>query len=149
MPKTKTKRIFKGEGTVHHDLFRLENAQTQKNISFHKSPIWEPIEHKHFFHTVDSDGKPQNRCSPTAGHFHYVEVEEKDGELVATCSRPMKMAIVNGKREAVEYTNDNHTHDVTYLQSEEVKKRVYNEDALKFISKQKAETAARMKNPTV
>lgn len=142
--ETKVKRIIKGQEEVHHDLFRLELEETKKNISFNKnSPIWEPVPHKHFFHSIDSDGKPQDKCAPTAGHFHYVSVTEKDGELVAECSEPY---IMDG-RKAKPYTNDSHKHDITYLQSEVLTRRVMNADALKEISRMESENAARMSNP--
>lgn len=150
-PKDKSvKRIIKGMEDVHHDLFRLESSNTKKNISFNKnSPIWEPVAHKHFYHTVDSDGKPQDKCGPTAGHFHFVTVEERNGELVAKCSEPYVMGRDKNtkKMAAVPYENDKHTHDVTYLQSEVLKRRVMNADALKEISRMESENAARMANP--
>lgn len=150
-PKTqesKTKRYLKGEKEVHHDLFRLENKVTKKNVGWGAQPIWEPVEHKHFFHSVNSDGKPQDKSAPSCGHFHYVEVKEVDGELVATCSAPKMMRRnKQGKRVVVDYPNDQHTHDITYMQSEVVKQRVFNEDAIKEISRIQAENSQRMKNP--
>ena len=147
------KRILKGEQTIHHDLFRLESSVTKKNIAYGEQPIWEPLEHKHFFHSINSDGKPQDRCAPSAGHFHYVTVEEKNGELIAKCSEPMSMKTYkkNGRmvREAVPYQNDSHTHSVTYLQSEEVKQRVFSEDALQAINLIKNREAQRLSNPAL
>ena len=148
------KRIIKGEEQVHHDLFRLENAQTRKNISFTKVPLWEPIDHKHFFHTIDSDGKPQDKCAPSAGHFHYVKTKVIDEKLVAECGPPMKMAMVTNeygqkKRKAIAYKNDSHSHDLTYLQSEIVTRRVFSADAMEAISRITNRDVERMKNPLV
>ena len=142
------KRSFRHDTTVHHDLFRLELAQTKKNISYKEdSPLWEAVEHKHFFHSVDSDGKAQNKCVPSAGHYHYVNIKEIDGELIAEVSKPYTMRIKKGKKIEVEYSNDKHTHDATYLLSEEVKRRIYTEDAMRVISQQQNAEANRMKNP--
>lgn len=140
-------RIMRGQQDVHHDLFRLESATTKKNIAYGASPIWEAIDHKHFFHTVNSDGKPQDKCAPTAGHFHFITVKEENGKFVAECSPPYVMGVVKGRKQAVEYKNDAHTHDVTYLQSELIKQRVMNADAMKEISRIENENAKRMANP--
>lgn len=148
--KTKeVKRSLKGTKEVHHDLFKLDTENTKKNVSFTAQPLWEPIPHKHFYHTVDSDGKPQDRCAPSAGHFHKVEIKEVDGEFVGVCSKPYKMVVKNGRRVEVPYGTDEHTHDIVYLQSEVVQQRVFDQEAMKVISHIKNQEAQRMKNPAL
>ena len=146
----KTSRKYKGQIEVDHDLFRLEISNTKKNISFRKNEyIWEEIPHKHMFHTVDSDGKPQYKTCPTASHFHKMTVSEIDGELVAKCSVPYQMKMVKGQRVEVPYESDNHKHEVTYLRSERIMQRVYNKDALNMINSIKNSESQKLKNPTI
>lgn len=148
-------RTFLGDTSVHHDLFRLELATTIKNVSWNSEPLYEKMEHKHIYHSVTSDGTPQDTCCPASGHFHYVTVKEVDGKLVAECSRPYvmgkKKVIKNGRvkfvKQAVPYEADEHTHKVTYLRSEKITRRVYNADAVKVISQIQSEEAKRMTNP--
>jgi len=153
---TKTKKVkkpgrqYKGQIEVDHDLFRLEPANTKKNISFRKDQyIWEEIPHKHMFHTVDSDGKPQYRTCPTASHFHKMVVNDVDGELIAECSGPYQMKMVKGQRVEVPYENDNHKHEVTYLRSERIMQRVYNQDALNMINQIKSQDSEKLRNPAI
>jgi len=149
LSKKPVKRIIRGEQDIHHDLYRLELAVTVKNISFSAKPKWEDIPHKHFFHNINSDGKPQDKSCPTANHFHYIVVDSSNGELSAECSEPYTMGIVDGKKKAIPYKNDKHVHDVTYLQSEVMKQRVMNDDALKEISRIQNRNAQRMQNPAL
>jgi hypothetical protein len=115
---------------VHHDLFRLEVANTRKNLDWTglvEKANWQTIPHVHFYHTVDSDGKTQKFSAPTAGHFHEQIIERnEDGDIVSIeCGPPMVMH----KGKPHPYANDKHTHDVTYLESEMVQRRVRDNEA--------------------
>jgi len=130
-------RKLERSSKVHHDLFRLDVANTKKNMSWDESaPNWVPVPHAHFYHSVTSDGKAQDNSVATAGHFHPIEVHY-DGDKIsgATCGEPMVMH--NGK--AHPYANDKHTHDMSYIDSEVVEKRTTNADAVKMIAQSKAE----------
>lgn len=140
--KNEALRTVKSDQKVWHDLFRLENTKTRKNMSYHddeKMAIWVDVEHKHHFHTHDSKGKKQKFSAPGAGHFHEVIVTEKvvkdaDGNeqkvLVGECGPPMVMH--NRKPHA--YKNDDHRHDVSYIFSEEIEVRKPNEDAVRMMN---------------
>jgi hypothetical protein len=124
------KRFYSGEQEIDHDLFKLEIATMKKNVSFTDVPDYEKIEHVHMFHTVDSNGKKQETCSPVGGHFHMVEVlSERDGVPALKISPPMKYVTQrkNGRkvRVAILLTDedpdgDTHTHTVRYLKSEKI-----------------------------
>lgn len=136
-------RKIKGQEKVYHDLFRLDVATTRKDIGWTANEIWEPVPHKHFFHTYDSSGKKMHRSTPTAAHFHHVTVKEVNGEFVAECGPPM---VLNKGRE-YPYKNDNHTHDVEYLGSEVVEVRTMNTEAVKVINQKMQEEKELMRNP--
>ena len=133
--KNKNKKAIKRNlnkfETVFHDLFQLEVTETLKNEAPYDptlgpdkqshSPQWREVKHKHFFHTCDSDGKKFKYSAPSAGHFHEVQVfEDEDGGLRAECGPPMVMHL--GKPHP--YRNDKHKHEVSYVESEEIAKRV-------------------------
>lgn len=116
------KRTFEKDRIIPSDLFRLEVASMRKNIGFDpKNPIWEGVPHIHFFHTRCSDGRIQVECSAVGGHKHKMTASapEKSGEVAQYICGP---------------ASDGHTHDVTYLQSEEVSARVKNDKATAFIA---------------
>jgi len=160
------KRIVKGNEEIYHDLYRLETANTVKNTSW-QSNVFMPVNvpHVHHFHNIDSDGKAHDKSCAISGHFHFVypDVDEVTGEMRAKCSEPHTIIRdkKTGARKVVkslirkhrdddgdlvkEY--DKHTHEVTYLRSEMLVKRVFNEDALREISKIESEKSRRMKNP--
>jgi hypothetical protein len=133
------KRVYKDKMTFDHDLYCLENAELVRNISWNpKSPLWEPFDHKHFFHSYDSDGKKQTRSVPALGHFHPM-IEEKtsaDGLPTMRCGPAMKEVMMlddNGqyKKTAVELPKrEQHVHVVTYRSSEKLTTRKMNNVAL-------------------
>lgn len=155
------KRVLKGQETIYHDVFRLEVANLVRNESFNDIPLLVEIPHSHRFHNVNSDGKPQDKCSPVAGHFHEMIIEENDeGEMRVICGPAKKFArnkrgkkiivdVVTHKDDFDRPVIDNHTHEVTYLQSEEIVRRVYKTDALKMISEIKNQEAKMLSNPTM
>lgn len=130
------KVVYKGTQSFRHDLFRLSLASLKRNQSFKKGVVKiEEIQHSHFFHTFDSNGRAQTHCTPTGGHFHEVKWEVgADGILIASCGPALRH--VYKKRggqqrkitELVKWDDevndkvvvDSHTHDVVYAWSEEI-----------------------------
>ena len=124
-PKSITrKRHFKKTQEIMHDLLKLEVANAIKNVA------WEPntyspenVEHVHFYHTVERNGSPQNKCASVNGHFHLLTPIIGD-ELAYECSPPMHIVIGRNERGAKVKkivplnTLDKHTHKVSYIQSE-------------------------------
>lgn len=130
------KRRVRGEDEVWHDLIRLETAEPRRNISFHEDaeqhPIWERIPHKHFYHTVDSDGKPQKYATPANGHTHEIKIIGKDEDGKPIVEVGDAVVIIKGKEYPLKTSRmDNHRHEASYIHSEKFKKRVYSEDFLK------------------
>lgn len=154
-PKTIT-RNFKKNNSVMHDLYKLQVAPMMKNMAMDAedgvevSPEFIKLEHCHIYHTVDSKGQPQTQCSPIGGHFHIIEVVTPgDGENppVLKCSGPKKYVRdrITKKKRIVPYEKDyadhngrtftdDHTHEITYVSSEEFKPRQINMEATKFVA---------------
>jgi len=135
-------RVFKHMDKVHHDLYKLEVAKMAKKIglgSFEDMDdpaIWQWVEHCHFFHTVDSNGRLQFYSTQIGGHFHEMEIipQGDDQPPILKCvSGPLVWGRVKRKgkfvKEAIPVSGDDHTHDITYLRSEVVERRVLNSAA--------------------
>ena len=143
--KKPIERVYAQQVEIDHDLFKLEVAPLEKNISWNDVPDWVKIEHCHFYHTFDSSGKAQVTCNQVAGHFHEIEVERNEnGEIVdyKCVSGPMKYVFVKDKRtgrrvkKAVPYNElDDHRHDMTYLKSDKIQMRKLNSEAVNLIGK--------------
>lgn len=120
------KRIYNDGMHFDSDLFKLEVANMLKNIGYDdKDPVLKNVEHCHFYRTIDSNGRKQNRSSFVGGHTHDVIVKvNENNELVAEC------APATGTK-----FNDRHTHETTYLKSDAIEKRRMNKDASEFIAK--------------
>lgn len=139
------KRVFKGTKKVIHDLFELKPAIYKENVSYKFfAPKIEEHLHKHFFHSVDRRGMPNNVSSDNAGHFHKLEiVHDKNGGMKVKCGPALRKVIkkVRGKdTEVVEPVFygakdpkeidpvsgktlaiiDDHTHEIEYMRAEEV-----------------------------
>ena len=127
----KVKRVFKGDDNIMVDTVKLETALFQKNVSFDsRMPIIEPVEHVHFFHSFDSNGKPQVSANSVLGHTHDVSLSvDKEGNIVGTCSAPRR----NRNSEKI-LASDQHTHTIKYIKSEEIKLRKISSDAVKLHS---------------
>lgn len=147
-PELPQQRVFAKDRILIHDLYKLNVATMLKNISWTDVPDHVKIEHCHFFHTIDSDGKVQTTSNAVGGHFHEMEVVPTSGGVaVVKCGPPMKHGKVKvrgvWKKTSVPYDDeDNHVHDVQYISSCEIKPRVNNTEALKVISAEAAKTAA-------
>lgn len=143
---TTIKRTFAEDRIIHSDLYKFEVEKMKRNVSWTEEPEYVDVEHCHFFHTFDSDGKAQTQTSPVGGHFHLVEVipsEDPTGVPTVICkSGPMhyetkkvqgkyKKMIVPQDRHGV----DTHTHEVAYMhgKSSTVGLRKMNAEAIKII----------------
>jgi hypothetical protein len=147
------KRIYKQDREINHDLYKLEVAQMMKNMMWHPVPPedYVKIEHCHFFHTFDSAGIKQTRTTSVGGHFHLVEVIDNGPDAAPTVkcvSGPMTEKRVRNKytkkyeKKIVPVNDvDNHTHEVTYMQSDVLKLRKMNDEAAKLIGKNAGLTA--------
>lgn len=128
-------------------LFELKTSKMLKNHSINQEDpnAILPVDHQHFFHTVDSSGKPQAHSTPTGAHFHAITVswDPETGEPVAKCSGPMEYVNVKGRKsiqplkkfKAVTDKGDDiidrHTHDVQYLRTSNVQPRKVNAESVK------------------
>lgn len=146
-------RVFRQTQTLHHDLFILTPERMLKDVSLQKDGEPEslvPVQHQHFFHTIDSQGRKLTYCSPIGGHFHEIEViDQGEGQppLVKCISGPLKWAMKKkgGKfRRVTVPANDfdNHTHDMQYLQSEKITPRKANVEAAKVTAAIQAKETA-------
>jgi hypothetical protein len=127
------KRIFGNNFEFKSDLFKLEVAECNLNKSWNDIPMLESIEHVHFFHTYDSNGRKMARTNIVAGHFHVIEYEEQGGD------KPVKILSVSGpmhevKRKVLgrwqkvaesisDTLQDDHTHKISYRRTERVQAR--------------------------
>lgn len=139
-------RTFSKTREIVSDVFRLEAAPVMKQVGietdYNKDPdSFRNFDHTHVFRTFDSDGKRHDRCCSTAGHFHDVvwEYDEAGKPVVASVSGPRTMSrkMVKGKwvQVSAPINNfDDHTHDITYLQSHKVPARTTNIEATKVIA---------------
>lgn len=137
------KRRNRHEVTFEHDVFVSTPANGIRNVGYeHLNPVLIEIDHKHIYHSHDTDGKPLKRTGSNIGHWHEVtrSVDPVTGDLIATCGPPMHEVDVvgesgrsyknieqvgfereiqvgdnKGKKERV---MDNHTHKLDYLGSE-------------------------------
>lgn len=146
------KRKMRGSQTLHHDLFKLGLANMAKNISIDEdNPVIVGVEHVHFFHSIDSQGRPQDSCNSVGGHFHMVKVlKDKDGRFmldadgnpIVEVSKPMRKVQVKNSRGKVSVEvqhvpigngkYDEHTHEVEYMGSDVIQARKVNLEAAKF-----------------
>ncbi len=148
--KSPKERFFQGQHTIHSDLFKLEVAEVQKNMGIdspHHEPDYVGIPHTHFFHTFDSDGRKQTRSIAIAGHYHVMtETADPDGGPPSVSCGPAVKEVrkrVQGKFVKGEepLKDDDHVHEITYLKSCKVEKRVANAEAANLIANESQKTA--------
>jgi hypothetical protein len=135
-----------GRMKVRIDTFKLAAAMMKKNVGIQqderdaakrarinsrtRGAIIVELEHCHIYHTYDSSGKEMSRCNHVGGHTHEITVsKDADGNLVAKCSPPIQ----NSPSETI-VNDDDHTHNVVYLKSQDVELRRINEDAARMYS---------------
>lgn len=135
-------RKYKDNLTFDHDLYRLETTEMVRNMSWNKKPMWENFDHKHFFHTFDSEGRKQTKSTAALGHFHPMILEQSaEGVPVVKCGPAMKEVLMRDedtgeyKKTAIELKGrEAHVHPVNYLHSERLKTRKVNDQAAVAIS---------------
>ena len=153
-----TKRNFTASTAVTTDLFKLETAIVTKYEGW--NPDQEPQsrfpakytnwEHTHPFRTYDKNGVKQTYSTPIGGHFHVIEwkpsEDPNEPPTIISVSGPMVMSKKRIKGQMVSVPVpandfDEHTHEVSYLTSSEVKVSARNTEALKLIAMEAAKTA--------
>jgi hypothetical protein len=123
------KRTYSDNRVIESDTFKLEVANCMKNLSYDDNqPLWVGVEHCHWFHTFDSNGRKMDKCNSVSGHHHDIKygVDAK-GNLTAKCSPCVSR---NPK--------DVHAHDITYIKSDKFKVRTLDPRAVEAMSKMDA-----------
>jgi len=139
-----TGHVFKGNQSIRSELFKLEIGMVKKNHGTENSPLFLDHEHTHTFRTFDSSGRGQETATPIAGHFHEVKVTFGDADNRSKIEvGPAVQYItknVGGRqvRSVTPIAGDNHTHEWTYIATQQLQSRVYSDDYLKFQSKTEA-----------
>lgn len=143
-------RIIKGSQVFWHDLFKSDvktmikcifNRADEKGAGMQKEEDLKTVEHVHFFHSHDSNGRPQTTCVSVGGHFHHIKTHDdngnplvnKDGTPRVECGPPMRRVKVKKGRKMVtveekvtfgmedgKMVTDNHTHNFKYQDSQEL-----------------------------
>lgn len=127
---------MKGTKKLHHHLFASDVVACKKNVSYvPKNPDLQPLEHKHFFHTMDMRGRKLHVSSFSGAHYHDMtwSIDPETGNLIAKSGPPMRMTtnrFEDGTFETVpeqvhwldkrnKPTFDTHTHEWEYIVTEE------------------------------
>lgn len=142
--QTTQTRVYKQDIKIESDLFKLSVAKMKKDMDNNKEhPNLVPLEHCHIWRTYDSEGKPQQYCSPIGGHFHEVTYEEdaKGAVKIKSISGPLTWGAkkIKGKFKKVavpipEHLEDNHTHTYEYIESHKINARQQNPIAANIIA---------------
>ena len=145
------KRVFGNQFSFKSDLFKLEVAECMMNKSWNDVPNLEAVEHVHFYHTFDSDGRNMARTNTVANHYHIIEYKEQGEDKpvkIISVSGPMRdvRKKIKGKwvkvSEPVDSTlEDNHTHEITYRRSEEITARQISPSAVNIEAAEAQKTA--------
>jgi len=144
-------RVFGNKFEIKSDLFKLEVAECNMDKSWNDVPNLESVEHVHFYHTYDSDGRKMVKTNTVAGHFHTIEVEDQGD------NKPVKIVSVSGpmrelkKRIKGRFTKvfepikesleDNHTHKITYRRTEKIQARQISPNAVNIEAAEAQKTA--------
>lgn len=125
------KRRFAGQEKVYSDCFKLTVANFNKNVGTMDAPLMVPTEHCHFYHTIDSSGREQNKCSSIGGHYHECKstVDENGNLKVEVGPAIFK---IKEHRKHLKRFPDEHTHKGMYIKSEEIEVRKISEDFVKM-----------------
>lgn len=134
--------ILKQSQLFRHDLFKSSLANFKRNTSWTiDNPRIQNIPHIHFFHSHNSQGRPQKYTNNVGGHFHEVETYvDENGNIIAKCGpalRKVTKRLKNGKQKRViepvkwfdenresdgkdPWIVDDHSHILDYQYSEEI-----------------------------
>lgn len=144
-PKTQWKPTYQKQQAFDSHLFKLGDSKMKKKIVLGNNlEDVQEVTHNHFFHTVDSSGRPQEHSVAVGGHFHImtVEVDPETGEPTAKCSGPKTYQWKKNKRVIVDLPEfgtddkgdpiyDRHTHVVNYQRSSKVSQRTVSPEAVR------------------
>lgn len=137
-------RIYKQDVKIESDLFKLQMSKMKKDMDNNRDdPNLIQMEHCHVWRTYDSDGKPQQYCSPIGGHFHEITYEEDENGAVkiTSVSPPLTWGAkkIKGRFKKVavplpEHLMDEHTHTTEYIESHRLNARQQNPIAANIIA---------------
>lgn len=133
----KTGIRIRSQQTIFHHVWKAAQSFFLKDLSFGQEELkLDKIEHVHHFHNVNSMGHAQKYTTMIGGHFHEVtwNLDPKTGEPVAKCGPALKKITRNTPRgtkttvekfkffnkEHQQWIEDDHTHDMLYLGSDEL-----------------------------
>lgn len=135
-------RVYAEQRQITIDLFELTPAQAKKNKALNPKedePAWVHITHQHFGRNYDSEGTPMKACEPVLGHSHEMTFsQDEDGTPVAKVGQAIQWTLKGGKVLLLPIPGDDHTHEATYIKSQDVKPRVM---SVEFAKHQAALTA--------
>lgn len=151
-PETNTQqRVFGNKFEFKSDLFKLEVAECNMDKSWNDVPNLESVEHVHFYHTYDSDGRKMMKTNTVAGHFHVIEYvdqgEEKPVKIVSVSGpmrelkRRIKGRFTKVNEPVADKLEDNHTHKVTYRRTEKIQARQISPNAVNIEAAEAQKTA--------
>jgi len=148
--RAQVNRTIKGTQVFWHDLFKsnvqkmikcIFNRSDEKGVGQQKEEDLKLVEHVHFFHSHDSQGRAQTTCVSVGGHYHKIITHDNKGNpLVDAHGRPRvecgpplrKVKVKRGKKmvsveepvtfgmEDGKMVADKHTHDFSYIDSQEL-----------------------------
>ena len=155
---------MKGSKEFQHDLYKLEVNTFKKNTSYKYGVVSvQPTEHVHYYHSINSQGKPLQYSSACGGHFHEIEtyIDPDTGEMKAKCGPPLQYVTRTKGNDSVReikkvrwvntqqlddddrptYVYDNHTHEVSYIETE-----FFTQEGQRLKAKEDANKMAMMSN---
>lgn len=121
------------QAVTHHFKCEVANATKNRSWQYGVLKLDKDVAHSHYFHTVNSRFKSQKYTETTGGHFHEITWSiDANGRPYAECGPAMeikhKKSPTGMKKQVVRVcwfdaetdskVYDDHTHDVTYLDSE-------------------------------
>lgn len=153
----KAQRIYNETKELDHDLFVLEESEVVKDHGYNpERPVIIKHKHKHIFHSIDSNGKKQEYCTPSLGHTHKVIEQgiDENGHPYVKFGPPIVRVKRKGKRVDYAYRYEgegknfeSHNHEVTYKYSEKLVPRKPNPDAMKMLNEMTKEEKNNLTNP--
>lgn len=131
---------LKHGGLQWHHLYKADLRKAKKNIDFRANMVnLVDMEHVHFFHSINSQGKTQKYTNAVGGHFHEITTYVDDkGNMKARCGEALRYidrrkpdGSVRKVLQKVEFYDgmdgmngrtypDDHIHQVDYIASEEI-----------------------------
>jgi hypothetical protein len=128
------KRVYRDQiRKIDHDLYKLEVAVMQQDKGIEgRSTIFVPVEHCHFFHSVDSRGAVQKYATSIGGHTHKIDIQKReDGSQNIICGP--SIIVSNGKTYQMKNSESVHTHKVIYVGSDVIDVTPVNKEAAKVL----------------